>query len=269
VAGRRPPSGRPRAPRSQHFLRSRELAAELVRDAGIGPGDLVVEIGAGRGRLTEHLALAASRVLSIELDPALARAIRARWDNVEVIVGDAATVPLPDEAFRVVANLPFHRTTDLLHRLLDDPGVPLVRADLVVEWVVAVKRALPWPSSLNGVVWGAFYEASATRRLPRTAFDPIPRVDAGVLVLRRRVLPLVDPEAAHDFRRFVGAGFRKGLGHLAVRRAGSHARGRIARDLDAHEWAALFNATRQLNAAGTGRNRVVLGRQSPPTKGAE
>jgi 23S rRNA (adenine-N6)-dimethyltransferase len=207
-------------------------------------------------------------VVSIELDPALARAIRGRWDNVEVIVGDAATVPLPDEVFRVVANLPFHRTTDLLHRLLDDPGAPLVRADLVVEWDVAVKRALPWPSSLNGVVWGAFYEASATRRLPRTAFEPIPGVDAGVLVLRRRVVPLVDPEAAPDFRRFVGAGFRKGLGRVAGRRAGSRVRGRIARDLDAYEWAALFTSTQRLNAAGTGRNRVVLGTQSPPTKGA-
>lgn len=267
MAGRRPSSGRPPAPRSQHFLRSRELAAELVRDAGIGPGDLAVEIGAGRGRLTEHLALAAARVVSLELDPALARAIRGRWDNVEVIVGDATTAPLPDEAFRVVANLPFHRTTDLLHRLLDDPRTPLVRADLVVEWDVAVKRALPWPSSLNGVVWGAFYEASAARRLPRTAFDPIPGVDAGVLVLRRRVVPLVDPGSALDFRRFVRAGFRKGLGRLAVHRAGSRVRGRIARDLDAHEWAALFNSTRPLNAAGTGRNRVVLGRQGPPTEG--
>jgi alkanesulfonate monooxygenase SsuD/methylene tetrahydromethanopterin reductase-like flavin-dependent oxidoreductase (luciferase family) len=46
----------------------------------------------------------------------------------------------------VIANLPFHRTADLLHLLLDDPTTPLTRADLVVEWGVAFKRAVPWPS---------------------------------------------------------------------------------------------------------------------------
>jgi 23S rRNA (adenine-N6)-dimethyltransferase len=163
-----------------------------------------------------------------------------------VVERDALSLELPDEPFRVVANLPFHRTTDLLHLLLDDPWTPLTRADLVVEWSVAVKRAIPWPSSVNGVVWSAFYEPSLGRRLPRTAFVPPPSVDAGVLVLRRRSRPLVAPESAGEYRRFVAEGFRKGVGRVALgsrgRTARSHAR--AARDLDAHEWAALFHATR-------------------------
>lgn len=236
MAGRRARSARPSPPRSQHFLRTSELAAELVRDAGVGPDDLVLDIGAGCGRLTEQLARVAGRVVAIEVDPLLARALQGRWPNVEVVVGDAVGVDLPDVPFRVVSNLPFHRTTDLLHALLDDAAGSLQRADLVVEWDVAVKRAIPWPSSVNGVYWSAFWDIGVARRLPRTAFTPMPAVDAGVLVLRRRTAPLVATEAAGAYRSFVAAGFRKGA------RLGSGRGRRLPRDFDAHEWAALFQS---------------------------
>jgi 23S rRNA (adenine-N6)-dimethyltransferase len=228
VAGRRAPSARRPLRRSQHFLRSSALAAQLVRDAGIGADDLVLDLGAGTGRLTAQLACAAGRVRAVELDPRLAARLRDRWSNVEVVEGDAAAVELPREPFRVVANLPFDRTTDLLHVLLDDPRTQLLRADVVVQWDVAFKRAVPWPSTLNGVLWGAFYETTVARRLPRTAFEPPPAVDAGVLVFRRRSEPLIRPELIGDYRRFVARGFR--------RRAG-------ARHLDAHQWAELFGSS--------------------------
>jgi 23S rRNA (adenine-N6)-dimethyltransferase len=242
VAGRRAWGARPPHPRSQHFLRASALAAELVRDACVGPDAVVVDLGAGSGRLTAELAGVVRRVVAVELDPRWAARLRGRWKNVDVVEGDAATVRLPAEPFHVVANLPFDRTTDLLHRLLDDPATPLVRADLIVAWHVALKRAAPWPSTLNGVVWGAFYEASVTRRLPRTAFTPPPRVDAGVLVFRRRSEPLVPPELASQFRIFVARGFRRSPRAVASSRAVKRIAGpgAAARDLDAHQWAELF-----------------------------
>ncbi|MBA2474802.1 MAG: methyltransferase domain-containing protein [Actinobacteria bacterium] len=251
MAGRRAAGARPPSARSQHFLRTRTLAAELVRDACVGADDVVVDLGAGSGRLTAELARVAKRVLAVELDPHWAARLRGRWQNVEVVEGDAALARLPRESFRVVANLPFDRTTDLLHLLLDDPGSPLVRADVIVEWGVACKRGLPWPSTQNGIFWGAFYETSVARRLPRSAFEPPPAVDAGVLVFRRRAEPLVAPELAGSYRQFVAGGFRRGLravstGHAVRRIAG---RGALARELDAHQWAELF-LDRPRRAAG-------------------
>lgn len=215
----------------------------MVRDAGICSRDLVVDIGAGTGRITAELSRVAREVVAVELDPALAHRLRGRWPNVSVVESDAALAPLPSQRFRVVANLPFARTNDLLHRLLDDPAVPLEGADLVVEWGVACKRGLPWPSSVNGVLWSAFYELSVARRLPRHVFRPPPSVDAGVLVCRRRATPLVPASRSLDYRQFVATGFRRGPRAVATpyRLRQVAASGTVlARDLDAHQWAALF-----------------------------
>jgi 23S rRNA (adenine-N6)-dimethyltransferase len=244
VAGRRAPRARPLRATSQHFLRSSALAAELVRDAGVGADDLVLDLGAGSGRLTAALASRARRVVAVELDPHWAKALCGRWPNVDVVEGDATRVPLPDEPFRVVANIPFDRTTEILRLLLDDPRTPLVRADLVVEWGVALKRASPWPSTLNGVLWGAWYRFALARRLPAAAFDPPPRVDAGVLVIERRAQPLVEESAWREYRRFVASGFRHGMHSVAPPRTLRRQAARTARELDAHQWAELFRTVR-------------------------
>jgi len=241
---------RPDGARSQHFLRRQALAAELVRDAGIGAHDVVLDLGAGSGRLTAELARVAGRVVAVELDPRWASHLRSRWADVEVVQGDAACVALPRDGFRVVANLPFDRTTAILRHLLDSPLVPLVRADVIVEWGVAVKRALPWPSTVNDVVWGAWYRAAVTRRLLRNVFEPVPAVDAGVLVFERRAHPLVPPELAVSYRRFVASGFRRTAN---------------ARELDAYEWAELFR--RRGGRAASGARPGTGGRRPRRRRG--
>jgi 23S rRNA (adenine-N6)-dimethyltransferase len=265
---------RPGRARSQHFLRTQALAAELVRDAGVLPTDLVLDLGAGSGRLTAELAQVAERVIAVELDRHWAGRLRGRWDNVLVVNDDAAIVELPREPFRVVANLPFDRTTAILRHLLDDPFVALQRADVIVDWYVAVKRALPWPSTLNGVLWGARFSAAVTRRLPRSSFAPPPSVDAGMLVLERRSRPLVSAERHESCRRFASAGFRHGLRAVAparVLRALGLARAQ-PRDLDAHAWAELFAQAGFGDAAvrwgARGRRARRAGRRPAPRGGS-
>jgi 23S rRNA (adenine-N6)-dimethyltransferase len=140
VAGRRSrrPAGTPRA---QHFLGSAAVAAALIEGADVSGRDLVVEFGAGYGRLTEQLATRAGRVIAVEIDARLAARLAGRFQerpNVTVLRADALTVPLPRSPFKVVSNPPFHITAALLHRLLDDPRVPLRRADLIVGWGAAL-----------------------------------------------------------------------------------------------------------------------------------
>jgi 23S rRNA (adenine-N6)-dimethyltransferase len=233
-----------RSARGQHFLRSSALAAEIVRAAGVGPGDLVLDLGAGTGVLTRALERAGARVTAVELDPELARGLRRRFANV--VEADIVRVAFPHEPFRVVANLPFSCTTAALRRLLH-PRVPLLSADVIVEWRFGAKRAAIWPSTRLSVEWGAWHELSVARRLPRCCFAPPPSVDCALLRVKRREVPLVAVESAKEYGRFVELGFRGGmrsvLTTLQLKRAASElgfARDAAPRDLGPDQWSALY-----------------------------
>ena len=215
----------PARPGGRHLLRSSALAAAIVRDAGVASGDLVVDVGAGSGMLTRALVAAGARVVAVEPDRRLGA--RLRDLSVTVLHEDALTVDWPCEPFRVVANLPFLHAAAICRRLLTDPAVPLRSADLVVQWDFAAKRARLWPSTAQTVIWSAWYELAVVRRLEPSAFAPPPSVAAGVLRARRRPEPLVRPEDARGWERFVRRGFEAS---------------RTARERDAHAWARSFSS---------------------------
>ena len=244
MAGRARHARRTRRELSQNFLRSRRLAADIVRGLDVEPHELIVELGAGDGRLTAELARRARRVVAIEVDPRLAAELRRRF---EVVEGDALAVRLPSEPFRVVGNIPFHRTTAILRHLLDDLGLPLERADLIVQWEVARKRTSVVPSTQLGAGWDPWWELALTRRFDASAFEPRPDVDAALLRIVRREHELVPAADAHEYRAFVRRAFADGLRSvvppLTLKRAAAAAgfdRAVQARDLDVYQLAALF-----------------------------
>lgn len=258
-------------PRGRHALRSRAFADELVRDAGVVPGSLVLDLGAGLGALTRAAADAGARVRAVELDPVALRELDARFagdPRVELVAADATAVPLPAEPFSVVANLPFAVGTAILRRLLGDPDVPLVQLDAIVEWGLAAKRTAVWPSTLLGCTWGAWYELCLVRRVPRACFAPPPTVDAALLRAIRRPAPLVAPEEATAYEALLRRAFAarmpldrllpRGVVHRVAHELGFDPRA-TARDLDARHWAALYagvrSATPRPRAGGSRRRR--------------
>jgi 23S rRNA (adenine-N6)-dimethyltransferase len=250
VAVRRARSARRQA--QQHFLRSSRLAAEIVGELELRREELVVEIGPGDGRLTAELSRRADRVIAIELDPVLGAAVRARFDNVAVVDGDVLRVPLPQEPFRVVGNIPFNRTTAILRRLLDDPRTPFARGDVIVEWGFARKRTAVWPSTLLGVAWGPWFELVLVRRIPARCFAPAPSVGAALLRVTRRTVPLVSTEEAGEYVAFVRRAFAEKrvadcVPPLTLKRVADRLgfdRRSAPRELDVHQWAVLFAASR-------------------------
>ena len=130
---------RQRAPRradlSQHFLRSRSLAASLIAQAPVAQNDLVVEVGAGRGILTRELARRCREVVAVEFDGALAEALRARFrtdSRITIVRSDFLRFRLPDVPYKVLGNIPFNRTAAIVRRLVrSDP--PPRDAWLVVQ----------------------------------------------------------------------------------------------------------------------------------------
>jgi 23S rRNA (adenine-N6)-dimethyltransferase len=233
------------------------------------PGSLVLDLGAGGGVLTRALADAGARVCAVELDPDALRQLRARFGDdprVEVVEGDAVALRLPDEPFAVVANLPFAVGTAILRRLLGDPHLPLTQLDAIVEWGLAAKRAAVWPSTVLGCTWGAWYELTLVRRVPRACFAPPPSVDAALLRAVRRPEPLVPPAQARAYVALLHRAFsaRAPLDRVfprALVRRAAHDLGfdphATARDLDARQWARLYvrSATPRPRAGGAHRRR--------------
>jgi 23S rRNA (adenine-N6)-dimethyltransferase len=197
-----------RPARSQHFLRDRGLAEELVTLAGVSRRDLVLEIGAGDGAITSVLARRAGYVIAHEIDSSLAMRLRERFgplSSVLVVEGDAFAQPVPCLPFRAVSNVPFHETTRALRLLLDDPRGSLECAALIVQWEVARKRARG--DTLLGLGWAPWWELRLVRQVPASAFRPRPSVDAGILVAVHRPEPLLLPAQARAFRAFLRRGF--------------------------------------------------------------
>ena len=252
-------------PDGQHLLRSAAVAAELVRDAGVGPDDLVLEVGAGEGRLTTPLASRARHIIAVELDPRFADRLGARFrgvDRVEVVHGDIRGMALPERPFRAFGNIPFGVTNDLLRRLLDDASSPLRRADVIVQLEAARKRTGPWPSTALNLSWLPWWELSLARRIPRTAFEPPPSVDAAMLRVTRRQPELLEAKHRSVYVDLVRVAFDRPtwpltrglhgvLPPLAWKRF-ARARGvsvdATPRHLDVWDWVALFRTLDDLGA---------------------
>jgi len=206
-ARRRTPRDERRRRLGQNFLRP-EFADRIVAEADFRPGELVIELGAGLGAITIALARHQVDVVAIEIDPVWAERLRDRarealQDKVRVVEGDFLSLSLPNRPFRVIGSLPFGHTTDVLRRLLDDPYLALERADLIVQWEVARKRATLPSSTLLSTTWVPWWEFRLGLHVPATAFRPVPRVDSGVLIITRRQPPLLPPAIARLYSEFV------------------------------------------------------------------
>jgi 23S rRNA (adenine-N6)-dimethyltransferase len=177
-------AGQPAQRWGWHPLRA-SWARRLVADAGVQPGELVLDVGAGTGAITAPLLAAGARVVAVELHPQRLHVLRERFagNQVRVVRADASALRLPRRPFRVVANPPFGITTALLRRLLA-PGSRLTAADLIVPRPVAHRWAAGRAPGARR--WLGLYEATVGQHVPRQAFASPPPRDCAVLVLRRR-----------------------------------------------------------------------------------
>ena len=208
---------RPRRSLSQNFLTDAAALDEIVAAAELQPGDRVVEIGPGLGVLTRRLLAAGASVLAVELDTRLASWLRRELDGVpgfELIEADALTIHprdcFPGESFKLVANIPYHITSPLLHAFLEGERPPELTVLLVQAEVAERVAAGPGQLSYLSVFVQNAAHAEIVARVPAAAFEPSPKVDSAILRLRRRADPPVPVgEGREAFYRVVQAGFRQ------------------------------------------------------------
>lgn len=226
----------------QNFLADRRYLAPILDAAELGAEDAVLEIGPGKGVLTEALAQQAGCLVAVELDDRLIEPLRQRFagqPHVHIIHGDileqapgnlvtaacrqegeigdwrleigqsptlqSSTLQSP-VSYKVVANLPYYITSAVLRHLLEAKSPPAL-AVVMVQWEVAQRIcAAPGDMSLLAVSVQFYAEPRIVQRVPAAAFSPRPKVDSAILQLRVRPQPAVAVDPRHFFT-VVRAGF--------------------------------------------------------------
>jgi 16S rRNA (adenine1518-N6/adenine1519-N6)-dimethyltransferase len=208
---------RPRKALSQNFLTDSAALDAIVAAAELQPGDRAVEVGPGLGVLTRRLLAAGASVLAVELDPRLAAYLRRELggvDGFELIEADALSLHprecFPGEAFKLVANIPYHITSPLLHAFLEGERPPELSV-LLVQAEVAARVAAPrGGTSYLSLFVQNIADAEIVGSVPAASFEPEPEVDSAILRLRRRPSPQIPVGAQREpFYRVLQAGFRQ------------------------------------------------------------
>ena len=197
----------------QHFLSDVRILDRIADAIDPKPGDRILEIGPGQGTLSDRLLLRVPHLVAIERDQALAAALGDRLgdDKARVVVADALEEDWarlvgvePNEAFKVIGNIPYYISTPLVDKALSYPTVEVV-VYLVQEEVASRMAAEPGSKAYGGLSVGVQVFSEVERLFPVKAgsFRPPPKVDSAVVRLTPRPLPLVPPEDRAAFRSFV------------------------------------------------------------------
>jgi 16S rRNA (adenine1518-N6/adenine1519-N6)-dimethyltransferase len=274
---------------SQNFLADPDVLEGILREADPDPGDRILEIGPGLGLLTGGLLGAGAQVTAVELDRGLAAFLRDRFaepiadGRLTLIEGDALDqhlVRLVGPPYDVVANLPYHITSPILHALLGEPPRPR-RLVLMVQREVGERiAAAPGRMSYLSVFVQYHARVRIAFTVPPEAFEPEPAVASAVIVVEPYDADdRLSPDDEDGLWRLVQAAFRerRKMIHNVLARQLPVDAGRVAEALDAAgiapdrrpqtvavgEWLKLHEALGPLGADERGRRPRDPARAGP------
>ena len=253
---------RPKKELGQNFLVDDIYLLRIVEAAGVAEGDEVLEIGAGVGSLTRYLCLHSGRVTAVELDPDLIPILRdvlASYENLKIVEGDIMQLEpeylVMAPGYKIVANIPYYLTSNLIRRLLEAELRPS-RLALTVQKEVAERIcAEAGEMSLLSLSVQVYGEPRITLEIPAGAFFPVPNVDSALLTVDLLPEPRISRKYLDSFFQLSKSAFaqkRKMLhnslaaapgidnerAHLLLEEAGIDGR-RRPQTLDLEEWERL------------------------------
>ena len=233
------------ATHSQHFLRNPRLIAELIGHSNIRRGDLVIDIGAGSGAITAVLARRCRQVLAYENEPGILNKLQQnmrRHKNVKVIAQDFLLAKLPDEPYKVFANIPFHLSADIVRKLTSNNEMHAPRSIYLIVQKQFAQKLVPSDrhfTSQLGAQLAPWWQTRIRRPLRRTNFTPPPAVDT--VELKPQSEPLLSTLERDKYQSFVAKCYASQKVFAAVPRAKASINPeRKPSELTPEEWVRLY-----------------------------
>ena len=201
----------PRKSLGQHWLKDEPTLVAICEAADLKKDDTVLEIGPGLGGLTEQLVKRAGKVITVELDELLAARLASQLNvpNLEIVRGDILKFDLTllPVGYKVVANIPYYLTSNLIRILSESANPPALMVLLVQKEVAERLAAGPGQMSLLSVSAQLYYSSMLGPLAAAELFEPPPKVDSQVIVLKQHPKPLFSNLDTKAYFRLVKAGF--------------------------------------------------------------
>lgn len=210
--------GRKRAAYSQNFIRDARLVKKLVMQSSINKDDIVVEIGAGNGIITNQLSLVCGEVIALEKDQNLYRKLVERfrdYKNVKCVLADFLTYELPDKEYKIFSNIPFSSSADIVKKITTSKNPP-VEAYLIVQYEFAKKyigKPIAKINSQISILLKPWFDISLFYKFRREDFYPKPGVDTVMIKIQKIEEPLI--KSVDIYRDFVVYAFTQFRSNIA------------------------------------------------------
>ncbi len=177
----------------QHWLKDKSVLQSIVDAADLKPTDTVLEIGPGTGNLTQLILSCGAKLLALEFDKTLIPDLENRFGHEASIEhGDIRQFNLTrlPAGYKIVSNIPYYLTANLLRLLTETVNKPAIAVLLIQKEVAQRVAASPGQMSVISVAVGLYYQVSLGQLVPAKLFEPSPKVDSQVLIIKARKKPL-------------------------------------------------------------------------------
>lgn len=244
---------------SQNFLRNPKLVQELINKSSLQRDDIVLEIGAGKGIITEALAKSVRSVVGIEADEKLYADLQEKlkpFSNISIQNVDFLEYDLPKGQYKVFSNIPFNITANIIKKIVEAKNAPNDSYLIVQEEAAKKYAGKPYAKeTLFSVLHKPWFNFSIVHKFQRADFTPMPQVNSVLLRIEKLKSPLIKLEVAALYKDFVAFGFitvrpnlKKGyknvFGHIQFLKLADELNfspDAKPTDLDFEQWLGMFN----------------------------
>lgn len=176
----------------QHLLNNKEVIKDIINIARMSKGDLVLELGAGKGAITNDLSNRSRKVLAVEYDQKFIKKLdQLELKNTVIIKQDILKISLPREPFIVVSNIPYAITTPIMKKLLNNPLSNFQRGVLLMEKGAAKRFTSNYVKNPYVIAWRMWFDIRYVKGISRKNFSPPPKVDSAMVKINRKANPIV------------------------------------------------------------------------------